>query len=727
MQVHRGAPMKKFLILLICVYNTGLAQQKIAIADFSSKSTFNVKSITGINWMRDGQFYSTLQDNKIVKYDITTGAQVEVLLDGKALTPQLQIDGYSITPDEKKVVFSTETRSIYRRSYVAEYYIFDFTTRQLKKLSPNGKQSYATISPDGTKVAFVRGNNLFYTILADMREIQVTIDGRFNSIINGSTDWVYEEEFAFVKAFLWSPDSKKLVYYRFDETDVKEYNMQVWGNSLYPQDYRFKYPKAGEANSKVEIWFYDLASRVKTKADLGSDADYYVPRMTWTQNVSLLSVRKLNRLQNKLELLHINATSGKSKLIIEEKNASYIDIKSLDGLVYLRDRDHFIWVSEAAGYIHLYLYTIEGTLVRQITKGNFEVSAFLGFDDRTKTLFYTSTEVSPLERHFYSISLRGDRKRQLTTQRGTHAINVSPDFKFYIDQYSSANLATQANLYEVKSNNHIKELENNRELMDIANTVGLAEKTFFKVKSGGEDSLLAYMLKPADFVAGKKYPALVYQYSGPGSQNVSDSWAGNHYYFHQLLTQHGYIVVVVDTRGTGARGEKFKKSTYKQLGKLELEDVIATAKHLSTLSYVDPARLGVWGWSYGGYVTALALTKGSGLFKVGIAVSPVTNWRFYDTIYTERYLQTPQANPAGYDDFSPLTHVENMQGNLLLVHGTGDDNVHVQNSLLFSQALVHAGKQFSEFFYTDKHHGIPGPKTRHHLYSMMLKYLQENL
>jgi dipeptidyl-peptidase-4 len=560
-----------------------------------------------------------------------------------------------------------------------------------------------------------------------MKEFQVTTDGRFNFVINGTTDWVYEEEFEFVKGFFWSPDSKKIAYYRFDESEVREYNMQVWGNGLYPKDYRFKYPKAGETISKVEIWFYDIASRKKAKADLGDNSDSYIPRAAWTNDPDLLSVRKLSRLQNRLELFHVSASTGRSMVVLEEKSDTYVDVTVVDNLVYLKDNKHFIISNESSGFSHLYLYTMEGTLVRAITKGAFEVSTLIGVDERTRTLYYTSTETSPLERQFYAISFKGDRKKRLSSAAGVHTIELSPDFKFYIDQYSSSVLAPQADLYDAKTNRKIKTLENNKQLMDLTNNIGLADKEFFKFRSAGEDSLYGYMMKPGNFVAGKKYPVLIYQYSGPGSQNVNNSWAGNHYFFHQLLTQHGYIVAVIDTRGTGARGEKFKKATYRQLGKLELDDLLKTGNYLSSLPFVDPQRLGVWGWSYGAYVTALAMTKGAGAFKIGIAVSPVTNWRFYDTVYTERYLQTPQLNPAGYDDYSPLTHADELQGHFLLIHGTGDDNVHVQNSLLFQQALVHAGKQFSSFYYIDKHHHIPGPKTRQHLYSMMLKFVQDHL
>lgn len=721
--------MKNFCLIFFCVaisiYTE--AQKKLSVADFTTKKTFSVKSVTGINWMKDGKFYSALSDNKIIKYSITTGQPLDTIVDGNALQPEIKIESYTISADENKILLTTQTKSIYRRSYIGEYFIYDMATRQLKKLSDGGPQSYATFSPDGTQIAFVRANNLFYLTLADMEEVPVTDDGRFNTVINGTTDWVYEEEFGFVVAFFWSPDSKRLAYYRFDESDVKEYNMQVWADKLYPKDYKFKYPKAGESNAQVEIWIYDVAAKQKVKADIGSEKDIYIPRIKWTNDPTLLSIRRMNRLQNKLDILHANAQTGKTTVVLTEESNTYIDIRFIEDLTYLKDNKHFIMPGESSGYVHLYLYTMNGELVRAITKGNFEISNFLGIDEKTKTLYYTSTEVSPLERHFYSIDIKGGHKKKLSQTAGMHAINLSNDFQFYIDHFNNAEQPPQANLYATKTNKLVKVLEKNESLTKSIEEFGFSKKEFFSFKSAGDEMLDGYFLKPDDFVAGKKYPVLLYQYSGPGSQNVNNSWGGSHFLFHQMLTQQGYIVAVVDPRGTGAKGEAYKKCTYKQLGKLELEDILQTAKYLATLPFVDAARLGVWGWSYGGYISSLALTKGAGVFKMGIAVAPVTNWRFYDTIYTERYLQTPQLNASGYDDNSPLTYAGNLEGNFLLIHGTGDDNVHLQNSITFQHALIDSGKQFTSFFYPDKHHGIQGHQTRHHLYTMMVNYVMENL
>jgi dipeptidyl-peptidase-4 len=703
------------------------AQNRISVDDFTLKDTFHERDVSGINWMNDGKFYSTLADNKIMKNDITTGQPVETLVDGATLATPIEIDDYSFSVDETQVLLQTQRQSIYRRSFIAEYYVYDLRSKTVKPLSSATSQSYATFSPDGTKVAYVRDNNLFYVTLSNMKEDQVTDDGKFNSIINGTTDWVYEEELSFVVAFAWSPDSRKLAYYRFDESQVKQYSLQFWGDFLYPVDYQYKYPKAGEKNSTVEIWFYDLGSRKKVKADLGDETDIYVPRIKWTRHANTLCVRKLNRLQNHMLLLHVNAETGESRIVLDEKTDTYFDIEVLDDLTYLNDGKQFIYTSEAEGFKHVYLYSIDGKLIRKLTSGPYDVSEFVGFDEKTKTCYYTSTEASPLERQFYAVSFDGKRKTRLTHEPGVHDIDMSGDFQFYIDHRSSAAHPKIVTLYRTRKNAALKVLEGNDQLTKTANEYGVVQKEYFTLRDDAGVTLNGYMLKPKNFDATKQYPVMVYQYSGPGSQETKDVWGGSHFYFHQMLTQKGYIVAVIDPRGTGGRGEAFKKVTYKQLGKYELEDHLAGARYLASLDYVDPSRIGIWGWSYGGYMSSLVMTKGAGTFKLGIAVSPVTNWRFYDTIYTERYLQTPQLNPNGYDLNSPSTFADKLEGKFLLIHGTGDDNVHFQNSVALANALINSGKQFKSFYYPDKHHGIQGAKTRYHLYTMMLDFIEQNL
>ncbi|MFZ6010641.1 MAG: S9 family peptidase, partial [Bacteroidota bacterium] len=539
-----------FTLALFFISFISLAQKQITVEDFTTKSTFFQRSVSSVNWMNDGKFYSALADNKVIKYDVTTGQAVETLVDGSALDPKINIDDYSFSTDEKKILLLTDFQSIYRRSFTAQYFVYDLSTKSVKALSANGKQSYAAFSPDASKVAFVRSNNLFYVNLADMKEETVTADGKLNSIINGTTDWVYEEEFSFVNGFYWSPDGQKLAYYRFDESAVKEYNLQRWNKGkLYPQDYRFKYPKAGEANSTVEIWCYDLASKQKVKADIGTEKDIYVPRVKWTHDANTLSVRKLNRLQNNLEILHTNASTGASKLVLTEKSDTYIDVDFIDDLTYLNDGKQFIHASESNGYKHLYLYSVDGTLIRQITTGNFEVSQFVGLDEKNKVLYYISTEVSPLERQLYSVSLDGKKKTRLSMAAGSHNINMSGDFQFYIDYHSSATQPLVVNLYKTKGNTLLKTLEKNETLAKTIEEYGLSSKEFFSYQTVDGTSLNGYLLKPKNFDAAKQYPVLVYQYSGPGSQNATHAWGGSHFYFHHLLTQKGYVVAVIDTRG----------------------------------------------------------------------------------------------------------------------------------------------------------------------------------
>ncbi len=716
------------LFLLLLFQLPAFAQKSITVEDFTTKTTFTPRTVTGINWMKDGKFYSALDDNKVIKYDITTGQAVETLVDGNTLNPKIEIEDYSFSADENKVLLVTDQQSIYRWSFTAEYYVHDRATKTTTKLSKGGRQSIATFSPDGSRVGFVRANNVFYVTLKDMSETQVTDDGKFNYIINGTTDWVYEEEFSFINGFFWSPDSKKIAYYRFDESAVKEFDMIKWNHGqLYPESYKFKYPKAGEANSIVEIWTYHLDTKAKVKANLGEEKDIYIPRVMWTKDPNVLSVRKLNRLQNTLEIFHVSANDGKANLILTEKRPTYVDIEFIDDLTYLDDGKQFIHSSEASGYKHFYLYSITGALVKQVTTGDFEVSEFIGFDQKSRIIYFTSKEVSPMEKHLYSITLDGKKKTRMTPAMGSHTINMSPDCQFYIDHYGSSNTPVIASLYRTKGNTLIKVVEKNEKLAAAVEEYGIADKEFFTCKANDGTVLNGFMLKPQGFDAKKSYPLIIYQYSGPGSQNVNNAWAGTHFYFHQLLAQKGYVVAVIDTRGTGGRGENFKKMTYKQLGKYELEDILSTAKYLGGLDYIDETRMGVWGWSYGGYMSSLAMTKGGGVFKVGIAVAPVANWRFYDTVYTERFLQKPQDNPEGYDLNSPATYIADLKGKFLLVHGTGDDNVHFQNSVLLQEGLINAGIQFDSFYYPDKNHSILGGKTKLHLYTMMTNFFVENL
>jgi dipeptidyl-peptidase 4 len=712
-------------LLILCV--PVFAQKQITIDDVTG-NTFQQKTISGINWMKDGKFYTSLRENKIIKYQTTTGQEGEVVFDASTLTPPLTLQGYTFNRDEKKLLLTTEREGIYRRSYKADYFIFDLLTKTGTPLSKNGKQQYATFSPDASRVAFVRDNNLFYTDLASMNEVQVTQDGKFNHIINGSTDWVYEEEFGFAQAFYWSPDGKRIAFLRFDESKVQEYNLQKWNRGqLYPQDYRFKYPKAGEANAHVELHVYDLDTKQIRKADLGSNKDIYVPRVKWTEDPAVLSFYKLNRLQNEAELIHFNVSTGAQTTVLKETSTTYVDIEYIDDLYYTQDRKYFITASERSGYKHYYLYSIEGKLINPVTAGEWDAVQVVGVDEKNKILYYISTEGNYLNRTFYSVSFDGKKKIRLSGEEGTHSINMSHDFQYYMDYFSNASTLLVVNLYRTKGNALVKTLESNDELKKTLAEYGITQREFYKYKSAdGVTDLDGYLIKPADFDASKKYPVLVYQYSGPRSQSVSNSFGGGYFYWFQLLAQKGYCVAVMDTRGTGYRGEKFVKMTYRQLGKYELEDLLAGGRHLAALPYIDADRMGIFGWSYGGYMTSLVMTKGAGVYKLGIAGAPVTNWRYYDTVYTERFMQTPQLNASGYDENSPTTHAANLKGHFLMIHGTGDDNVHFQNSVALQDALIRAGKQFRSFYYPDLPHGWGG-RPRHHLITMMTEFLFQNL
>lgn len=721
--------MRRFTTLLFLAFAfVATAQQKITVVDFTEKGTFQQETISSLNWMNDGQFYTALEDNKIVRYDVTTGEADSIIVDGQKHS--LKIDDYEFSADEKRILLLTEKQSIYRRSFTAEYYILSFKGAELKKLSSKGRQSYATFSPDNTMIAFVRDNNLYYTKLVNMVEYPVTTDGKFGSIINGSSDWVYEEELYLTKAFDWSVDSKKLAYYRFDESKVKEYNLQYWRDgALYPEDYRYKYPKAGEGNSIVEIKIYNLEINKTLSVDLGEDKDHYICQMQWTQDPNLLSVVKLNRLQNRLDIFHVNAKMGMPMPIYSDKSKTYLDINYAHKVTYLKTGTHFLYSTEREGYKHYYLHRMDGQLENAVTKGSYEVMDMIGLDQSSKnaTLYYTSNEGSPLDQHVYKVGVNGKGKTKLSAKSGINKVDMSKDFKYYISFNHSALQPLEVSLWSNKKSELVKVLKDNAKLSETKEKYNLSNKVYFKMEAADRKLLNGYMIQPPKMDSTKQYPLLIFQYSGPGDQKVLNEWAGSNFYWHQMLVQKGYIVAVIDPRGTGGRGAEFKKSTYKQMGKLESDDLIACGKQLGDLKFVDASRLGIWGWSYGGYMSSLCLFKGAGLFKTAIAVAPVTTWRFYDTIYTERYLQKPQDNPGGYDNNSPITWADRMTGNYLLIHGTGDDNVHVQNAFELQNELIKNGKQFQTFYYPDRNHGIYGGNTRTHLFEMMTNFIENNL
>jgi dipeptidyl-peptidase-4 len=728
--------MRKISILLAFLISLlNYAQKKdITLEDIWTNGTFTPVGISGLVSMADGLHYTSLDENLrgelyITKYEYKTGKKSGVIvraadLVSKGSSSHINIDSYSFSNDESKLLIATETEKIYRHSTRENYYVYDLKTFTLTKVSDGEKQMYASFSPDGSKVAFVRNNNIFVKDLSNGKEIAVTTDGKQNNIINGATDWVYEEEFAFEQAYQWSADGSKIAYYKFDESRVKEFEMNEYNANLYPTVYRFKYPKAGEENSIVTIHIYDFKQASTRPVDIGKETDQYIPRIKWTNDANTLSLLRMNRLQNKLELLFANASSGETKVILTEKSQTYIEVT--DNLYFSNDNKSFTWSSDMDGFYHLYLYDMNGVIINQITKGNWDVLELNGIDESTKTVFYSSDETSVTERCLYSVYLDGSGKQKLSTGKGTNSVEFSSGFKYYINTFSDANTPPYITLHSADGK-LIRVLEDNAQLKKDLSEYNLSKKEFFTFVTSENVELNAWIMKPVDFDPAKKYPVLLTFYGGPHNNEVSNEWGSSSYLWHCLLAQKGYLVACVDNRGTEGRGRDFKKCTYKQLGKLETQDQIEAAKFLGEWAYVDKTRIGVQGWSFGAYLSSLCMTKGANYFKTGIAVAPVTNWRFYDTIYTERYLSTPQDNPKGYDENSPINFAVLLKGKYLLIHGSADDNVHLQNTVEMSSALIKANKQFEQFIYPDKNHSIKGGSTRLHLYSKMTDFLLKNL
>jgi len=725
--------MKRLFIIgfsMLMVNNLSAQKKEITLEDIWKNGTFRSKSVNGLVSMNDGIHYSTLERDTVFKYEYSKASKPEMIvcksnlvIDGK----ELKIDTYQFSADESKMLIATDKEQVYRHSTRENYYVYDRKTKTISPISTAEKQMYARFSPDGTKVGFVRGNNIYIKDLVSGKETQVTTDGKHNSIINGATDWVHEEEFAFSVAYFWSPDSKKIAYYKFDESKVKEFSFDEFNNQLYPNQYRFKYPKAGEDNSIVTIHTFDLTSAADKKMDIGKETNQYIPRIKWTMDSNVLSIVRMNRYQNKLELLLNDATTGTSKVIYTETSSTYIDIHPGQGdyVYFTPDNKNFVIQNETSGFNHLYLYSMDGKLVNPITKGNWDVVQLKGIDEKTKTIFYIASETTANEKDIYSVKLDGSSKTKVSAATGNHVPEFSNGMKYFIDVYSDANTPTTTAVFDAKGK-QIRVLESNQDLKNKMQEFSISKKEFFMFKTTEGVDLNAWMIKPQNFEAGKKYPVLLIFYGGPGRNMVANAFDRD-YFWHQLLAQKGYIVMCVDNRGTQFRGREFKNCTYKQLGKLEVADQIETAKYLGTLPYVDKSRIGTWGWSFGGYLSSLCITKGADYFKTAIAVAPVTNWRYYDNVYTERYMSLPQENAEGYDENSPINHVKKLKGKYLLVHGSGDDNVHYQNSMEMISALVKENKQFDLFIYPDKNHSITGGNTRLHLYTKMTNFILENL
>ena len=733
---------KYLLVSLFLVFGavSASAQEKknFELEDLYQRGTFYAKSVRGMNSMKDGKTYASFEKGQLNIYNYKTGKLEKTLFGITDLTMHpdslpIGLQNYELSANEDKMLCLTDMESIYRHSFHANYYVYDFATKTLQPLSKNGKQRLATFSPDATKVAFMRDNNLFIKDLETGEEKQFTSDGLYNHIINGAPDWVYEEEFSFSQGFYWSPDSKKIAFMKFDESNVREFQMEEF-EGLYPDWYSFKYPKAGEDNSIVEIYVYNLENGKTVKMDTGTETDIYLPRIAWTKDANVLAIQRLNRHQNHLEILAADATTGKSRVFYDDTNEYYIDIT--DDWHFLEDGKRFLMTSERSGYNHIYLYNLDGTLVKQLTDGPWDVTSVYGFDG--KEVYFQAAKNTPVDRQIYAVNLKG-QMREVIGRPGTNNARFSNDFSYLININSTI---SQPNQYELYTNKGklVRVLEDNHEFAEKLKTFNLGEKKLLKISdpafvlpNGTQVDVDAWQILPPDFDPSKKYPVLIYVYGGPGHQTVNNSWANSDYWWLQLLAQHGIISVSINNRGSGAQGEVFKKMTYLQLGKYETEDMITLAKYMAKQPYVDAERIGIYGWSYGGFMAANGITKGADVISTAVSVAPVTNWRYYDNVYTERFMRTPQENPDGYDLNSPVHNTAMIKGNYLLCHGSGDDNVHYQNAMELIKAMISNGKQFDLMIYPNKNHGIYGGyeygsgECRMHLFNKIDNFLFEHL
>lgn len=733
--------MKRFFtLLLLAIFVTGIqAQQKVTLRDIA-QGTYRAQGISGLKPMLDGEHYTQISSDhkRIVKYSFKTGEEVGTLFDvTTARDCDLKsFDDYILSPDEKLILIQTETKPIYRHSFTAVYYIYNVKNNKIEPLSNNGPQQVPLFSPDGNQIAFVRNNNIYLVkLLFGNSESQVTKDGEYNHVLNGIPDWVYEEEFSFNRAFDFSADSKMIAYVRFDESAVPMFSFP-WYKGLapektsyatYPGAYEYKYPKAGEVNSKVSVHTYDIKSHVTRKMDLQIDSDGYIPRIKFTSDPEKLAIMTLNRHQNRLDLYMANPRSGLCKVAIRDEAEQYIKESAYSNIKFYPE--HIVMMSEKDGYNHLYLYTIAGNLVKQITKGQFEVTSFLGWDQKANVFYYASNEGSPLRTAIYKIDGKG-KKTKLSTRTGSNSAIFSTNQKYYINTFSNISTPTLITLNDNRGKELTTLLDNSKLKAQTAQ-LNMPQKEFFTFRTSSGVELNGWMMKPANFNANKKYPVILHQYSGPGSQQVIDRWGigsfGDGGLFEAYMCDKGYIMVCVDGRGTGGRGAAFEKCTYLQLGVKEAEDQVETARYLGTLPYIDGKRIGIWGWSFGGYNTLMSMSDGSGAFKAGVAIAAPSDWRFYDTVYTERFMRTPKENAEGYDAGSAIKRAPQLKGSLLLIHGTADDNVHYQNCAEYSEALVQAGIQFDMQVYTNRNHGIFGGKTREHLMNRVANFFIQNL
>lgn len=716
---------KLFLLAFVAIFACSISAQNYTLEDIVG-GKFAQRGVSYMESSADGLHYyqMTSDHNAVVKFSYATGKAVDTLFNAKTARDCefASFQGFLVSPDENRVLVYREAEQIYRHSFRATYYYHDVRRNLTRKLTQQTtKQMIPTFSPDGKMLAFVMDNDIWLAKFDFDTESQVTKDGEYNKIINGSTDWVYEEEFGTTRLMEFSPDNRMLAFVRSDESGVKEFPFQTYGEKLYPGYYSYKYPKAGEKNSSVECRVFDIEARTTRKMEVPLDADGYMPRINFTQNPEELAVMTLNRNQNRFDMYLVNPRTTVAKLILREENKYYVDSEWLKSIHFLKDR--FTYVSEKDGFSHLYIYGMSGTLQKQLTSGSFDVTDLLAVDAETNTVYYAAADESPMRRSIYKVNIDKGKAQKLSTQSGYNTASFSNNGKFYINRWTNAATPTVISLHDANGK-EVRVLEDNQELKQRLATANLPKPEFITVPAAnGKTQLNGWLLKPANFDAGKKYPVVMIQYSGPNSQQVYDRFSAD---WHYALLKEDILVACVDGRGTGARGEEFRKSTYLNLGIQESDDQIAAARYLGSLPYVDGSRMGIWGWSYGGYNVLMSMSRGN-VFKAGVAIAPVTDWRFYDTVYAERFMRTPQQNASGYDNGSAIKLADQLQGSLLLIHGTSDDNVHVQNSIEYTRALIKENKQFDMFFFPDKDHSIYGGNARIYLYEKVIQFYKANL
>ncbi len=718
--------LKIFTILLISTLVLNAQEKEITIPQLWD-GTFSAERLESIRPLSDSDQYTVLkidrkkQSAEIVRYDYAKEGSGTALVSSKDAPEIPFFTGYTFSDNEAKILLETAVEPIYRRSKRAKYWVYDRATKKATLLIDKKIQE-PLLSPDGQKVAFVYERNLYIKDLTNNNLVEITKDGNYQTI-NGITDWVYEEEFGFVRAFDWNPNSKQLVYMRFDESKVPIFSMDVYGNDLYQFPYIFRYPKAGESNAVVSLHTFDLNTQEKVSLQFPEEAPHYIPRIKFDGGDNSLIVQSINRHQNHLKVWRFNTKENSVDLLLEEKDAAYVDIH--DNMTFLPDQS-FLWTSERDGFNHIYHYASNGDLIRQVTQGDWEVTAYYKYNSKTKEIYYQSVEKSTIGRAVYAIKLNGKGKRLLSPEKGYNGARFSGDARYYIHTYSDETTAPVFTLKKTRDASTLRILVENKKLEEHLQEYNLPKKEFSTLSINGEE-LNMWMIKPKDFDPSKKYPLLMFQYSGPGSQQVTNRWGDSRSLWHKMLANKGYIIACVDGRGTGFKGAAFKKATYMNLVKYEAIDQIDAAKAFGALPYIDARRIGIWGWSFGGHMASHCLLTGNDVFSMAIAVAPVTNWRFYDTIYTERFMRTPQENPEGYDLNSPINYAKQLQGKFLIIHGSGDDNVHVQNTMRMVEALIQADKQFEWMIYPDKNHGIYGGNTRNHLYTKMTNFIFDNL